>query len=104
SSDLRALLAAQAEAGEPVDAIVLNGLRPGRAFLRLATALPSGLQAEVRHGGNAVLPTTVPGDEWFARAGRNLRAALRKARNRAERRDRKSTRLNSSHVKISYAV
>lgn len=82
----RALLAAQAEAGEPVDAIVLNGLRPGRAFLRLATALPSGLQAEVRHGGNAVLPTTVPGDEWFARAGRNLRAALRKARNRAERR------------------
>lgn len=82
----RALLAAQAEAGEPVDAVVLNGLRPGRGFLRLATALRSGLRTEVRHGGHSVLPTTAPGDEWFARAGRNLRSALRKARNRAERR------------------
>src|SRR5436309_12330632 len=37
-------------------------------------------------------------------AGRRLRRGRRAPRGRARRGDRKSTRLNSSHVKISYAV
>src|SRR6266511_6014593 len=38
-----------------------------------------------------------------ARGARRRRARARRARRRGDR-DRKSTRLNSSHVKISYAV
>src|SRR5690349_21970300 len=38
------------------------------------------------------------------RRQRGRRARLRTVRGRASRRDRKSTRLNSSHVEISYAV
>lgn len=81
----RALLGAAAAAGEPVDALSLNGLRPEMAFLRLAVAASSGLESETRHGGHSVIETGVSGDEWFAAASKNLRASLRKARNRFER-------------------
>lgn len=82
----QALLAAAAEAGEPLDVLSLNGLRPGMGFLTLATASSSGLDTETQYGGHSVIETTVAGDEWFAAAGKNLRAGLRKARNRFERR------------------
>jgi CelD/BcsL family acetyltransferase involved in cellulose biosynthesis len=81
----RALLAASAAAGEPLDVLSLNGLRPGTLFLRLATAASSGLVTETQFGGYSVLDTTMSSDEWFAAAGKNLRASLRKARNRFER-------------------
>ena len=79
-----ALLAAAAEAGEPVDVLTFNGLRPGMGLLRLASASALGLETEHRHGGFSVIETTVTGDEWFAGASKNLRAGLRKARNRSE--------------------
>jgi CelD/BcsL family acetyltransferase involved in cellulose biosynthesis len=81
-----ALLGASAGAGEPLDALSLNGLRPRSGFLRLATASAYGLETETRHGGHSVIETGVTGDEWFASSSRNLRASLRKARNRFERR------------------
>jgi CelD/BcsL family acetyltransferase involved in cellulose biosynthesis len=80
----QALLAAFAEAGEPVDVLSLNGLRAGGGLLRLATASGSGIGSETRWGGHSVIATGVGGDAWFASASRNLRAGLRKARNRAE--------------------
>ena len=81
-----ALLGALADGGEPVGLVSLGGLRDGRGFTRLATGSPHGLTAERRHGGHSILDTTTPYDEWLAGTGRNLRASLRKARNRAERR------------------
>jgi CelD/BcsL family acetyltransferase involved in cellulose biosynthesis len=81
----RALLAASAAAGEPLDLLSLNGLRPGTLFLRLATAATSGLVTETQFGGYSVIDTTTGSDTWFAAAGRNLRGSLRKARNRFER-------------------
>ena len=81
----RALFDASATAGEPIDVLSLNRLFPGSGFLWLATAAPSGLRSEPRHGGYSVIDTRMPGDEWFAAAGKNLRASLRKARNRFER-------------------
>jgi CelD/BcsL family acetyltransferase involved in cellulose biosynthesis len=87
AEDLRgALLAAADDDGEPLDVLSLNGLRPGMAFLRLAVAAPSGIQAETRYGGHSVIETGVTGDEWFAATSKNLKASLRKARNRLERR------------------
>ena len=80
-----ALLASSAAAGEPLDTLSFNGMRPGSGTLRLATAASSGLTAETRWGGFSVIDTRVSGDEWFAAAGKNLRGALRKARNRFER-------------------
>ncbi len=80
-----ALLAASAAAGEPLDLLSFNGMRPGSGTLRLATAGSSGLAAETRWGGYSVIDTTVSGDEWFAAAGKNLRGSLRKARKRFER-------------------
>jgi CelD/BcsL family acetyltransferase involved in cellulose biosynthesis len=82
----RALLAASAAAGEPIDVLSYNGMRPGSGTLRLATSAPSGLSAETRHGGYSVIETGVSGDDWFAATSKNLRAGLRKARNRFERR------------------
>jgi len=82
----RALLAASAADGEPIDVLSLNGLRPGSAFIRLATAASTGLYAEVRHGGFSTIETRVTADEWMAAASRNLRSGLRKARNRFEAR------------------
>lgn len=81
----RALLAASAAAGEPLDLLSLNGLRPGTLFLRLATAASSGLVTETRFGGYSVIDTTMSADEWLTAAGKNLRGSLRKARNRFER-------------------
>jgi CelD/BcsL family acetyltransferase involved in cellulose biosynthesis len=80
-----ALLASAAAAGDPLDALSFNGMRPGSGTLRLATAASSGLTAETRWGGYSVIDTRPGGDEWFAAAGKNLRSALRKARNRFER-------------------
>lgn len=86
-ADLRAaVLGALARDGDPVDVLSLNGMRPHSGFLRLAAAGPSGLRAEAQHGGNSIIDTRLPGDEWFAASGRNLRASLRKARNRFTRR------------------
>src|SRR5690606_42030365 len=66
-------------------------------------ALRTGRQR--RHGGagagarlTATVPIPVVADPGLARAGRGVPAR------RAAGADRKSTRLNSSHVKISYAV
>ena len=81
----RVLLDTSAHAGEPIDVLSLNRLLPGSTFLRLATAAPSGLHTESRHGGCSVIDTRVAADEWFAAVGKNLRASLRKARNRFER-------------------
>lgn len=81
----RALLDASAAAGEPIDVLSLNRLHSGSGVLWLATAAPSGLRSEPRHGGHSVIDTQVTGDEWFAAAGKNLRASVRKARNRFER-------------------
>lgn len=79
------LLRALADGGEPVGLVSLGGLRDGRGFTRLATGSPRGLDTERRHGGHSVLDTRVPYEDWLAARGRNLRAGLRKARNRAER-------------------
>jgi CelD/BcsL family acetyltransferase involved in cellulose biosynthesis len=81
-----ALLAALAAGGEPVDLVTLGGLRDGRGFTRLATAATEGLTTEERHGGHSVIATTAAYDVWLTAAGRNLRAGLRKARSRFERR------------------
>lgn len=81
----QALLDASAAAGEPLDVLSLNRLHSGSGMLWLATAASSGLRAEPRHGGHSVIDTRVTGDEWFAAAGKNLRASVRKARNRFER-------------------
>ena len=78
------LLAAMAAEREPVDLLSLGGLRSGSGFARLATAAARGLRTEHRRGGHALIGTTEPYDEWLAAAGRNLRAGLRKARNRCE--------------------
>jgi len=86
-ADLRAaVLAAMAAGGEPVDVIDLHGLRDGWGLLRLAVAGTQGLVTERNHGGHSVLATDLSSDAWSAAAGKNLRAALRKARNRFERR------------------
>lgn len=82
----RSLLDASRAAGEPLDVLSLNGLQAGTGYIRLATAASPGLEAETRHGGHSVIVTDVDGDEWFAAASKNLKAALRKARNRAQRR------------------
>jgi CelD/BcsL family acetyltransferase involved in cellulose biosynthesis len=79
------LLEAMAVAGEPVDFISFGGLRDGRGFTRLATGSGRGLATEHRWGGHSVITTLKPYDEWLADAGKNLRASLRKARNRFER-------------------
>ena len=81
----RALLDASAAAGEPVDVLSYNGMRPGSGTLRLATSAPAGLSAETRYGGYSVIETSVSGDDWFAATSKNLRSSLRKARNRFER-------------------
>lgn len=82
----RAVLEAMADRGEPVDALELHGLPAGSGLARLAAAGPHGLAAEARHGGHSVIDTRLPADAWAAGTGRNLRSALRKARNRFERR------------------
>lgn len=81
----QALLDASAAAGEPIDVLSLNRMHTGSGYLWLATSAPSGLRAEPRHGGHSVIDTRMTGDEWFAAAGKNLRASVRKARNRFER-------------------
>ncbi|MGH9113446.1 MAG: hypothetical protein ACRDZN_14295, partial [Acidimicrobiales bacterium] len=81
----RELLAAMAHAGEPVDGISLNGLRGGSGLYRLAAASPRRLRVEPVYGGYSVIDTQVGGDDWFAAAGKNLRASLRKARSRLDR-------------------
>src|SRR5690606_39747541 len=86
--------------------------RPGRYTLSLHDALPIWLHAVrgVRRRGPLLLGRR--DRQGLGRAyRRQLRQRGRGARVRAwrrvfgaRRRDRKSTRLNSSHVKISYAV
>lgn len=99
----RVLLDASADAGEPIDVLSLNRLIPGSTFLRLATAAPSGLSAETRHGGCSVIDTVVDGDEWFAAASKNLRASLRKARNRFERQGAMTVTVATSADEIAAA-
>lgn len=48
----------------------------------LARAWPEPLVDESNFGGHSTISTAKPADEWFAEAGRNLRAGLRKAGNR----------------------
>jgi CelD/BcsL family acetyltransferase involved in cellulose biosynthesis len=79
------LVQAFAHAGEPVDVLSLSGLREGSAFHALASVTPSKLSPELRFGGYSVVDTAPDADEWFARAGKNLRGSLRKASNRAAR-------------------
>ncbi|HEX6421794.1 MAG TPA: GNAT family N-acetyltransferase [Acidimicrobiales bacterium] len=82
SGDLRrAVLTAAREAGEPVDVLSLDGMRPGSAFAALAGASAARPEAEP-DGGYSIIDTDMSGDEWEAAASRNLRAGLRKARNR----------------------
>src|SRR5690606_40160788 len=92
--------------------------------LSLHDALPiSGAQALLARGHRRLLRGALPRQEWQEAAparepqedgDRLLGLARRRARRRRDRQalvpsrlrlaDRKSTRLNSSHVKISYAV
>jgi CelD/BcsL family acetyltransferase involved in cellulose biosynthesis len=87
--DLRALwphvLKAFADAGEPADFVSLTRLRTGSAFHRVATACSRRLLTESRYGGYSSVPTTVPADEWFGAASKNLRGSIRKAQNRLDR-------------------
>lgn len=80
----REVLAAACETGEPVDVLSLNGVRPGTAFATLAGASTAGLETEA-DGGYSVIETDLGGDEWNAGASKNLKASLRKARNRFTR-------------------
>jgi CelD/BcsL family acetyltransferase involved in cellulose biosynthesis len=81
----RELLRAMAESGEPVDVLSFNGIRAGSGVYRLASASPDGLAVETAFGGYSIVDTRLSGDEWLASAGKNLKANLRKARNRLER-------------------
>ncbi|HKY66253.1 MAG TPA: GNAT family N-acetyltransferase, partial [Acidimicrobiales bacterium] len=85
-AELRAaVLAAMADQAEPVDVVDLRGLRDGWGLLRLAVAGSQGLVTEVNHGGHSVVDTDRTSEQWTAAAGKNLRAALRKAGNRSAR-------------------
>src|SRR3712207_7185676 len=75
--------------------------------LSLHDALPISLRcaqqvADVRHGGAPLDRRRL--DREAARRVGDLRAAPRDVHPRGHARDRKSTRLNSSHANISYAV
>src|SRR5690606_40234772 len=50
------------------------------------------------------LPPSLVDTRFFAPGDRGFEKTIKKRLGEIERRDRKSTRLNSSHVKISYAV
>src|SRR5207249_8812913 len=85
-----------------------GGWRTGRWWRGLLRRLGLGRWAGVRPGavGRWLLPHRRMG-RWVRRPGRGyLPGALRRLRPRRgrDREDRKSTRLNSSHVSISYAV
>src|SRR5690606_40533689 len=73
------------------------------------TAFARWLETPAEHGGAAtasLLRDAGTGDieAWFAARHADSRATTANRSLAALRRDRKSTRLNSSHVKISYAV
>src|SRR5690349_22977371 len=68
--------------------------------LSLHDALPICLYYATFVGGNGGTRCCA----LFARSSPENRPVSRLSRARAETRDRKSTRLNSSHVEISYAV
>ena len=72
-------------------------------FTRLATAATEGLTTEERYGGHSVIATTAPYDDWLAAAGRNLRAGLRKARNRFERRGEMTVTIASGPDEVAAA-
>jgi CelD/BcsL family acetyltransferase involved in cellulose biosynthesis len=80
----RGVLDAARAGGEPVDVLSLNGVRPGSAFATLAAGTSAGLETEAE-SGYSIIETDMTSDEWEARAGKNLRAGLRKARNRVAR-------------------
>src|SRR5699024_11751587 len=65
--------------------------------MALAKELPAHLDIVIR-----ALPPSSQASS--AELEKDLRSALQRVRKKLEKRDRKSTRLNSSHVSISYAV
>src|SRR3712207_7055192 len=71
-------------------------------FRSLAAGRAERLHLDVQHPDRAVLPVRRP-RQGDGRAGPRRRLR-RGAGQRLLRRDRKSTRLNSSHANISYAV
>src|SRR5690606_41969383 len=88
---------------------VLMSRRPPRSTLFPYTTLfrsltdaaaPAQLGDEGRHRETVVLPGGAGGDGLADRGG----VVAPGPTSRDDERDRKSTRLNSSHVKISYAV
>src|SRR5206468_9664909 len=88
---------------------VLTPPRPPRATLFPYTTLFRSLPEEERAAAGLAVQELGQRQRLLARAGQRLGQQLQKRaqRQRAERevdRDRKSTRLNSSHDQISYAV
>src|SRR5690606_33922843 len=73
-------------------------------FLFLVPALSMRLWAEERKSGSIELLMTLPIEPWKSVVGKFLAAWAFTAIAIAVKADRKSTRLNSSHVKNSYAV
>src|SRR5690606_41864993 len=84
------------------DALPISARRRRRG-LRLAAVLGRGLAAR-GPGGGGHPPGSEAGQGAGAGTGRGDRPDGRPAAVRVAGGDRKSTRLNSSHVKISYAV
>src|SRR3712207_8893614 len=89
--------------------------RPPRSTLFPYTTLfrsREGYEALEEYGARAIIPPrrdakiwrhgNSTGEPW--RRGENLRAMRRLGRRQWKQEDRKSTRLNSSHANISYAV
>src|SRR5690606_41351436 len=74
-----------------------------REFALAFEAMPFAIEVATRRGPSGILHADCPVQDW-----RDLPAALAVQQMREQtiwsRIDRKSTRLNSSHVKISYAV
>src|SRR2546430_11215553 len=78
--------------------------RPPRSTLFPYTTLFRSERTSFDPGGDPpALDVQVRGSDYGAAAGAQLRAQLSSAED-ATQRDRKSTRLNSSHSQISYAV
>src|SRR5207253_8540677 len=77
-----------------------NQKQKGKQSTESHKSPPRGEQSLDGRGGGPVAPGTLPNKDSLAGSGRR-QVGLRP---HADSRDRKSTRLNSSHVAISYAV
>src|SRR5690606_41734834 len=83
------------------DALPICGRRPERPEL-VQELVPSREQGDHRAVARALRREKRRDDLAHDRPGRRRRGRIRE--NEGREQDRKSTRLNSSHVKISYAV